>query len=138
MRSSDVNDYIGRPWRAGARGPDAFDCWGLVWYTYKKHLGVELPNFLGLDPSADPVLCARTINAAANGPDWQPIPKPRHMCVAAMGLQYLTHVGLYLDFDGGLILHCTDRQRVTAETPRAISLVFRFRRMEYYRHGSHS
>lgn len=26
----DTDDLIGRPWRLGARGPEAFDCWGLV------------------------------------------------------------------------------------------------------------
>jgi cell wall-associated NlpC family hydrolase len=26
----EVNDLIGKPWRLGARGPDAFDCWGLT------------------------------------------------------------------------------------------------------------
>jgi cell wall-associated NlpC family hydrolase len=25
-----TDDLIGKPWRKGARGPDAFDCWGLV------------------------------------------------------------------------------------------------------------
>lgn len=26
----DVNGLIGLPWQRGARGPDAYDCWGLV------------------------------------------------------------------------------------------------------------
>lgn len=30
MTAVDVNDLIGKPWRLGARGPDAFDCWGLT------------------------------------------------------------------------------------------------------------
>jgi len=25
-----TDDLIGKPWRLGARGPDAFDCWGVV------------------------------------------------------------------------------------------------------------
>jgi cell wall-associated NlpC family hydrolase len=133
-----ATQYIGRPWRAGARGPNSFDCWGLVWYIYKTHLGVDLPNFRGLDPVSDPLLCAKKINDQAHGPDWSPLPKPEDMCVVAMGIRYLTHVGLYLAVDNGLILHCTYRQQVVAESPRQIAVAFRFGRMEHYRYGAHS
>jgi cell wall-associated NlpC family hydrolase len=35
-------DLIGRPFRAGARGPDAFDCWGLV-RELRARLGLPVP-----------------------------------------------------------------------------------------------
>jgi hypothetical protein len=35
--------YIGRPWIAGARGPESFDCWGLFLWVQGKHFGRELP-----------------------------------------------------------------------------------------------
>lgn len=35
-------DLMGKPYKGGGRGPDAFDCSGLVYYAYKK-TGVTLP-----------------------------------------------------------------------------------------------
>lgn len=34
---------IGKPWRSGAQGEDAFDCWGLVRFIYKKLYAITLP-----------------------------------------------------------------------------------------------
>ena len=36
--------YIGRPWHAGARGPEAFDCWGLFLAIQRGHFGRDLPE----------------------------------------------------------------------------------------------
>lgn len=35
-------DAMGKPYRTGGRGPDQFDCSGLVYFAYKK-IGVTLP-----------------------------------------------------------------------------------------------
>jgi cell wall-associated NlpC family hydrolase len=39
---ADFNDLVGRPFVRGARGPDAFDCWGLV-LEVRRRLGLALP-----------------------------------------------------------------------------------------------
>lgn len=39
----DVNDILGKPYKAHARGPDAFDCYGLV-IEVEKRLGKEMPD----------------------------------------------------------------------------------------------
>ena len=36
---------VGKPYKAGASGPDEFDCIGLVRYYFKEHLGVVLPDY---------------------------------------------------------------------------------------------
>ena len=36
--------YIGRSWYAGERGPDAFDCWGLLLAIQRDHFGRDLPE----------------------------------------------------------------------------------------------
>ena len=42
----DVNDLIGRPWRLGGRGPDAYDCWGLVREVLQRmRPGLPLPDW---------------------------------------------------------------------------------------------
>lgn len=37
-------DYLGKPWRSGARGPDAYYCWGLVQELCARRLGVAMPE----------------------------------------------------------------------------------------------
>jgi hypothetical protein len=39
----DYSDLIGKPYKTGARGPDAFDCWGLV-IEAARRAGIELPD----------------------------------------------------------------------------------------------
>lgn len=41
--------FRGLPWVAGADGPHAFDCWGLVRHVQREHYGRELPR-LAIDP----------------------------------------------------------------------------------------
>lgn len=36
--------YIGRPYLWGARGPDAFDCWGLIEDVLRTRFAIELPS----------------------------------------------------------------------------------------------
>jgi cell wall-associated NlpC family hydrolase len=41
-----VNDYIGKPFADHGRGPQAFDCWGLVKHVLEEQLGLfGLPDF---------------------------------------------------------------------------------------------
>jgi|SRR6185436_16231995 len=37
-----LEDLIGAPFSAGARGPDAYDCWGLV-IALRRQLGLPIP-----------------------------------------------------------------------------------------------
>lgn len=39
-----LHELPGRPWRRGARGPDAFDCWGLVLYVRRLLALPEPPD----------------------------------------------------------------------------------------------
>jgi cell wall-associated NlpC family hydrolase len=41
---ADARKYLGRPYRWGAAGPDAFDCSGLVTYVLHHDLGLSLPS----------------------------------------------------------------------------------------------
>lgn len=36
---------IGRPFAHRGRGPEAFDCWGLVMEVYRQTFGIELPDY---------------------------------------------------------------------------------------------
>jgi len=38
--------YIGKPWKSGGFGPDAYNCYGLVHDIYQKRFGIVLPKLL--------------------------------------------------------------------------------------------
>ena len=44
--SDIINRYVGKPWVSGGRGPDEFDCWGLVKYVMANEYDINL-NVIG-------------------------------------------------------------------------------------------
>jgi len=44
LRITQIQDLIGKPHVLGARGPDAYDCWGLCVEVYAR-AGVRLPDY---------------------------------------------------------------------------------------------
>ncbi len=41
----NIDKYVGLPYREAARGPDAYDCYGLTALVYQELRGVTLPDF---------------------------------------------------------------------------------------------
>lgn len=39
------SDLIGIPYKIGGRGPDCYDCYGLVKEIYRKHRNIILPDY---------------------------------------------------------------------------------------------
>lgn len=37
--------YVGLPFGEMGRGPDKFDCWGMVQLIYRQERGIELPSY---------------------------------------------------------------------------------------------
>lgn len=112
-----VNSYVGRPWVAGARGPDAFDCWGLLCDVYAKHYGIKLEHYAGVDPK-DTRKVSRLLAAATDGqPLWKRLQTPSDGCAVAMSTgRAFHHVGVWLDLDKGIVLHAMDRLNVLAQS----------------------
>jgi cell wall-associated NlpC family hydrolase len=104
---------IGKPWVSGGRGPDAFDCWGLVRWVYLQQLAIILPDFPGLDAkNLHHVSTAYSLEVS----DWREILTPSPFCVVGMSKRnVIHHVGLALS-DGRTILHCMDGSAVIAQT----------------------
>lgn len=127
-----AQSYIGKPWTKGGRGPDSFDCWGLVYHIYRQQLGIQLPSY----PNINATNLRAVRDAITNGAVeqvWVPLEKPEHLCVVAMSknVTSLHHVGIYLDVDGGIILHSTPNASVIAQSEKDL-VKWGFRRIEYY------
>jgi hypothetical protein len=101
-----INDVIGKRYELGSMGPDTFDCWGLVRYiqlnVFQRELKVletkELTNIKDL---------IKFIKDHPEHKNWTAVDIPEHGSVVEMAnLIHPNHVGVYLDIDGGGVLHC--------------------------------
>lgn len=130
-----ARQYLGRPWVAGGRGPDVFDCWGLLRWVYLRHVGVALPAFPGLDVDDARAMARMIEDAMARGP-WEELMVPEEYCGVAMAAgRRPHHVGVYTEADGGLIIHAANKRGVIATAPARL-LTVGISSARYYRyHG---
>jgi len=90
-----VQDLIGKPYQRGARGPDAYDCWGLCVEVYRRG-GIDLPDFRE-DHMTHERASQLMADLAHEHAEW--IRLPENWCFA---YDPRGHIGL---FWGGYVLH---------------------------------
>jgi cell wall-associated NlpC family hydrolase len=136
MSTHWAHGYIGRRWVSGARGPDTFDCWGLLWYVKRKHYGQDVPEYPGIDAASLGIVTGLIDSGAKQG-DWEQLLFPIDGCAVGMSRgRRLHHVGIYVDVDGGLVLHAHDRARVLAQSIPSLRNAG-YRRIEFFEHKPH-
>lgn len=64
-----IVELIGKPWRAEAGGPDAYDCKGLVSHVLREHLRLPVPTLLDVAAPRD-FIDARSSALEAG---WRPV-----------------------------------------------------------------
>jgi len=89
-------EFLGKPYEAGATGPDAYDCYGLV-RAFCARLGVTLPEIGAVGPEGP----AHYIQLDQ--------PRPWSLVSFAPKLTIQPHIGVVLP-DDNLFLHCPDRR----------------------------
>lgn len=106
MKNYDwVVPLVGLPWREYATGPDAFDCWGAVFHGYREHLGVDLNRHLEI-PTADARAFTEAVAAEVATGHWQQLQQPEDGCLVLLSQSRLFHhIGMWLDVNGGRLLH---------------------------------
>ena len=100
-----VAPYFGKPFGAGGRGPDAYDCWGLVLAVYND-MGVTLPDY---GAGIDDVYAVRRTGPAMDAAkdDWVKIDAPQERDVVLLRRGRLpVHVGLWVR--PGVMFHVED------------------------------
>lgn len=103
--------YIGLPWRAGARGPQAYDCWGLFLAIQRAHFGRQLPE-IPVD-ATDLRAIAGTFKSHPERQRWAFVTAPSTGdAVLLRQSRYPIHVGIWLEADGGGVLHCVKESGV--------------------------
>lgn len=93
MMPVDINRYFGRPFLYGGRGPEAYDCAGLLMDIYRQR-GIVLPE--QSTPELRPEQCA-AIESAKTG--WHKVVLAVPWCAVAIraaGGSLVSHVGVVL------------------------------------------
>ncbi|HET8791809.1 MAG TPA: NlpC/P60 family protein [Modicisalibacter sp.] len=99
-----AGQVIGLPFRPHGRGPDFYDCWGLVCVAYRQVLGMELDDYGGEYHTLKDIDRLKRIFARECGDTWVRVEQPAPMDVAVIFRRgRAIHAGLYLG--GGQILH---------------------------------
>lgn len=111
----DPNELIGKAWTPGGRGPDAFDCWGLVMFWHKKTTGLDLPDFP--TDAENNLAVTKTFEVERKKRMvWDRLETPEPGCVVTMGKNKLIcHAGVFIG--GEMVLHCSQTSSmVVAQT----------------------
>lgn len=128
--------YIGTPWVNGAQGPDAFDCWSFFRHVQREQFGIEVPEY-----AIDANDFKKTATEFANSTEraaWLPAIVPSLGCAVLMAhCKFPSHVGVWLDADGGGVLHCVRGEGVVFSTLAHLKNSG-WGRVEYYQHASHA
>jgi len=103
-------DLLGKPFEYGARGPDAFDCYGLACELYRRS-GLQLPDY---ESSDQPEAQGSSFIDGANRyltpvADKQPL----DLILFQIVPRYVSHCGVYLGH--GRFIHVMHKIRVAVE-----------------------
>lgn len=125
-------EYVGKAHQHGGRGPEVFDCWGLLKWIYMHRYGIALPDLPGIS-SKQAIAISKQINKSVEE-EWFPVEKPFDGCAVALAqVRSYHHVGIWIDADGGKVLHCYDDQRVIVDTVKQLQLKG-FRKVDFFKH----
>ena len=106
----DPNKYIGLEWESGGRGPEKFDCWGLVLHILKNEYGVLINEKEYNIDAYDTKSVSRAYEHAINCHNWQKVETPRDGDVVALSKnKRIHHAGIYVQ-NG--CLHAMDHNNV--------------------------
>ena len=102
----DYIDLIGKPFSPGGRGPDNYDCYGLVKELYRRS-GIELPEY-AYDSPDNFSLIHRLINGDKDL--FERLEKPEPYCLVLFTIQppYISHIGVVLE-DCHTFIHASEK-----------------------------
>lgn len=125
----DWGIWVGLPWTDRGRGPDGYDCWGLLRAAFRQGTGIELPSHADAYGTAADQAEVAAVMAGEAG-DWCEVQpgRERPFDGASMVLMGTLHVGIITV--PGRLLHVR-RGRLSAIEPLAR---FAGNRLKLFRH----
>lgn len=102
-----VRRVAGLPWRAGASGPDAYDCFGLAQAAQRELFGRELPILSASRHAMRDALAQ--IARGQHFAGWVQVARPLHGDLITLRHQNEPqHIGVWLAIDRGRLLHAVE------------------------------
>lgn len=100
-----AEQYIGHSWVKGGNGPDVWNCWNFVRHIQKTHFGIVMPE---VNADEDSTLSfVREFSRNAEHEFWSELATPQEGDCVEMGTgKTITHIGVWVEADGGGVLHC--------------------------------
>lgn len=110
----NLEGVFGKPYAFGGRGPDSFDCWGLVHFCMRKFFKLDPPQYPSVMGETQKI---KSIQESISSSVWQEIERPEPGCMVAMGRsKQFNHVGIWFANDGGICLHVVENQFVSGHS----------------------
>lgn len=125
------DDFVGLPYREGARGPDAYDCYGLVAAVFRALRGVSLPDWYQESPGhggASRAIAAALAGEVAGG-RCLPVAEPSDFDLAIVGSTLRPH-HLGVVASGGVLHASKTFGSAWHQMPRFLTI---YPRTEFYR-----
>ncbi|MBR9971194.1 NlpC/P60 family protein [Magnetospirillum sulfuroxidans] len=105
---------------SGGSGPDSFNCWEFVRMVQARHFGRLLPE---IGNPEDMLVMGRTFRDHPERRRWAKVETPAEGdCVLLRRSRHPIHVGVWLDVDGGGVLHCAEGAGVVFQRSDALAL----------------
>jgi len=106
-----ANKYIGKKWVSGARGPDEFDCWGLLLYVLKNEFNLDIEKEYHIH-GKDIFKITKAYEKAVSSNNWErkKIPRNGHAVALSKGKK-IHHAGIWISdgclhsLDGSCVVH---------------------------------
>lgn len=133
-----VESLVGKPYRSGANGPDAFDCYGVPFFLYRLCGRTRLPE---INRQLDQSPCGEAIGRAlSDHPEigrWTRVQDPEDWDIAVMAnvAERRRHIGLCARLKGQFwVVHAQDApvNRVVLDDLPSLDAKG-FKRIEFYR-----
>lgn len=120
--SDFLNSLIGKPYEVGAVGPDSYDCWGLAQVIQRELFGREMPDIKSPPKSLKSLIHYVRDHDARK--QWKAAEKfPIHgQLVEMTQSEHPFHIGVYLEYDGGGIIHSFNPAGVCFDRPAVLRL----------------
>ena len=103
----DVNDLIGKQFQSGGRGPNVYDCYGLVREVYHRH-GIDLPDYSIAADACQQI--EGQIEEEKTSGKWIQIDEPEIPCLVLLRchVDFVQHLGVYVG--AGKFLHIREEK----------------------------
>lgn len=134
-RSDLLNGFLGRPWVANAKGPDAYDCWHLARAVSRALFSRDLPE-IAVPPDPSWPWLVNTIRQHPERDRWRecptgPLVKANDGAIVLMArMTQPAHVGLWLAPERRII-HADARLGSVCESPLDL-VTTGWRRLRYF------